>query len=114
MYGWWLRRERGEDFAPVRAITVATATTGAASDDVKVTAYVRKGHSTLLALASFAPVNVSVRLSINFTTLGLTAADTKVHVPQLMPMQPQPAHVQALADVIEVQPQSGWLLILSH
>jgi hypothetical protein len=50
---------------------------------VKVTAYVRRGHSTLLALASFAPANVSVKLLINFTTLGLTPENTKVFVPQV-------------------------------
>lgn len=67
MHGWWLNRERGAGTVPVRTSNAS----------VLVTAYVHHGNATLLALASFLRVDVSVTLVIDWTALGLAASKVR-------------------------------------
>merc|ERR1711865_812573 len=62
MVGWW--REE----APVQAFVLNQHTR---TEHVYVTSYVVPGKRVLLAIATWAQEDVDVRLSINWTTLGL-------------------------------------------
>eukprot|EP01062_Namystynia_karyoxenos_P039556 TRINITY_DN28723_c0_g6_i1.p1 TRINITY_DN28723_c0_g6~~TRINITY_DN28723_c0_g6_i1.p1 ORF type:complete len:1255 (+),score=349.79 TRINITY_DN28723_c0_g6_i1:72-3767(+) len=77
MWGWWMEKERGQGTLPV------TASAG----EVKVTTYVRKGHSALLAIASWSSTPANVTLSINWAQLGLDSGAATLRQPQLKPMQ---------------------------
>ena len=100
MFGWWLDRERGNGTIPVTS----------SSPLVEVTSYVRKGHATMLAIASFAKVNISVTLSINWAKLGLSPS-TKLAAPVLLPFQPRAATF-APTDSLNVPAGQGWILLL--
>lgn len=100
MYGFWLDAERGAGTVPA----VANDT------GVKVTAFVRRGQATLLALASFVPRNLSVTLKVDWARLGLPAS-TPLVAPQLVPMQPA-RRVFADGEAIAVTAGQGWLLTL--
>ena len=94
MIGWW-----------VHDTPVKTDNKG-----VLATSYVRKGSKTLIALASWAPAAVKVKLAIDWKALGL---DPK-HVRLVAPAVPnfQPAATFQPGDVIPVEPGKGWLLEL--
>ena len=78
MVGWWVELEEGPAALPVRS-SVST---------VKVTTYVRKGHSSLIVVANFGSKPTSVHLSFNWTTLGLDTSAVTLSAPKLrVPVQ---------------------------
>lgn len=93
MIGWWVHD------APVK--------TG--RDDVLATSYVRHGR-TLIALASWAPQNTTVKLQIDWKALGLKPGNATLKAPTVAGFQP--AAEFKPGDVIPVEPGKGWLLIL--
>ena len=99
-YGWWMERER----------SVGTVPVSASNSSVKVTAYVRKGEATLLAVASFLPVDVSVTLRIDWAKLGLPP-NTPLVAPGLPPMQE--AKTVPSAGSFVVPSNQGWIFVLS-
>ena len=78
---------------------------------VKATAYVHRGRSALIALASFVPNATSVTLSINHTMLGLSAAAVTLTAPVLVPMQPT-ARTFGPGEPIPIAALQGWILLL--
>jgi hypothetical protein len=131
-FGWWLERERGAGAVPVKATVVVAGGAGGGggggggggdvtggggggdTESVRVTAYVRKGHSTLLAIASFAKTPLTVTLSIDWAALGLDpSAPVFMHAPLLVPMQPK-AQTFKPTDQLLVPVNQGWLLVLSN
>ncbi|HET8650415.1 MAG TPA: glycoside hydrolase domain-containing protein [Gemmatimonadales bacterium] len=93
MIGWWARS------APVR--------TG--RRDVLATTYRGKGHS-LIAVASWAPDTVSVRLDIDWRALGIDRDRAHIRAPAIPDFQP--AATFRPGEPIPVPPGKGWLLII--
>ena len=82
MIGWWSELEEGADSLPVRS----------SAHDVKVTTYLRKGHSALIVLANFGAAPVSVTLSFQWPLLGLTSAGATLRAPSLKVPPQQSQH----------------------
>ena len=80
-------------------------------DDVKATAYVRKGRA-LIALASWAPQRVPVTLALDWRALGLDPAKARIHAPYCERFQP--AAEFRPGEAIPVQPAKGWMLIVDE
>jgi hypothetical protein len=98
MIGWW------EPESPVQQIS--------ARQDVKATCYVNLGKKTLVAVASWAPENVTISLSnVDWSTLGLEAGVVKTVVAHAIPSF-QPARTWQIVEPIQVEPGKGWLLML--
>eukprot|EP01043_Picozoa_sp_COSAG02_P010368 COSAG02_NODE_363_length_23785_cov_21.830828_13_plen_115_part_00 len=98
MIGWW------EPESPVQQIS--------ARQDVKATCYVNLGKKTLVAVASWAPENVTISLSnVDWSTLGLEAGVVKTVVAHAIPSF-QPARTWQIVETIQVEPGKGWLLML--
>jgi hypothetical protein len=93
MIGWWARS------APVR-----TGRRG-----VLATTYRGKGHS-LIAVASWAPDTVSVRLDIDWRSLGIDRDHAHIRAPAIPGFQPAAAFRPG--EPIPVPPGKGWLLII--
>eukprot|EP01046_Picozoa_sp_COSAG06_P008705 COSAG06_NODE_442_length_15715_cov_16.651639_10_plen_164_part_00 len=82
MIGWWSELEEGSDSLPVRSSAHA----------VKVTTYLRKGHSALIVLANFGAAPVSVTLSFQWSLLGMTSAGATLRAPSLKVPPQQSQH----------------------
>ncbi len=91
MIGWW------EKDCPARA----------ENEEVKVTAYVRKGR-TLLALGNWARKEVETRLRLDWKALGLDPDRAVLYAPEIQGFQPQASFRPG--DPIPVPPHKGWLL----
>ena len=94
MVGWWVHG------TPVKSDR----------DDVLVTSYVRKGNKTLLALASWAPAKVAVKLAIDWKALGLSPGKATLVAPAVPGFQPQASFRPG--DAITVEPGKGWLIVV--
>ena len=94
MIGWWVHD------TPVK--------TG--RDDVLATSYVRKGNKTLIALASWAPEKVDVRLAIDWRALGLSPGKVTLVAPEVTGFQSQASFKPG--DAISVEPGKGWLIVV--
>jgi hypothetical protein len=126
MIGWW----DGDD-APVTVTTVnpvaaahaaadSDAARGAARDDVRVTSYVRHGNATLLVVASWATVNTTVSLHVDWVALGLAGLSeggaTAAHAvaPAMAGVQPHASFSIVGGNLtLPVEAAGGWLLIVS-
>jgi hypothetical protein len=75
---------------------------------VLATVYKKKGKA-LIALASWAPSAVSVRLSVDWKALGLDGS--RVRLVALESKGFQPGATFAPSDAIPVEPGKGWMLI---
>ena len=75
---------------------------------VKASVY-RKQGKTLIALASWAPAKTEVKLSIDWTALGLTALKTNLWAPECGGFQSEAMFTPEAA--IPLEPNKGWLLI---
>ncbi|MHB0936269.1 MAG: glycoside hydrolase domain-containing protein [Armatimonadota bacterium] len=76
-------------------------------DDVKATAYLRDGKA-LIALASWAPEPVMVRLQIDWQALGIAPA--ALVAPEVENFQPSASFERD--EAISVEPGKGWVLIV--
>lgn len=94
MVGWWVHD------TPVK--------TG--RDDVLVTSYVRKGKKTLIAIASWAPRKVDVKLTVDWKALGLSPTRVTLTAPQITGFQPEATFKQG--EMISVEPGKGWLIVV--
>ena len=98
LYGWWNKS------CPV--------STG--SDDILATAYVIPGNKTLVAVASWSGKNESVLLDINWTRLGLNAANATVVAPAIESFNRNTnATSFKLGAPVIVPAYQGWLLVMS-
>jgi len=95
MSGYW------EKDCPVRT----------SNPSVLATVYKRKGRA-LIALASWAPTQVGVKLSIDFKSLGIDPAKARLYAPVSAGFQPSAEY--AIDDAIQVEPGKGWMLILKE
>jgi hypothetical protein len=77
--------------------------------DVKATVYRKQGRA-LIALGSWAPADVAVRLSIDWQALGLDPATARLTAPPVENFQD--ARVFAVDESIPVQEGKGWLLLI--
>lgn len=98
MVGWW------EPESPVQQISER--------QDIKATCYINKGRKTLVAVASWAPENVTISLNkIDWATLGLRAGAVKtVEADAIAGFQP--ARMWQIDEPIQIEPKKGWLLVL--
>ena len=93
--------------------------------DIKATVFVKK-DKVMIAMASWATTVVNCQLKIDFKALTLDPKTTKLHAPQILDLHPKhpkammcPTHYQEHekwfnpSDNIPVEPNKGWLLILS-
>ncbi len=80
-------------------------------DDVKATAYVRKGKA-LIALASWAPSAVDVHLTIDYKALGIDPAKAVLRAPAVRDFHE--AAEFAPSGPVRVEPLKGWLLIVEE
>ena len=102
MVGWW---------EPELPVTVFENLGIVASADVLATCYVVKGKKTLLAIASWAPTNVSATFAFDWAALGLDAgAVSNVTAPAIEGFQA--ARSWRISDGISVAPGKGWLLVI--
>ena len=92
MRGWW------DPSSPVK--------TG--RDDVLATAYVKNGK-TLIAIASWAPDTVDLRLRIDWPALGILPARASLWAPAIDRFQE--ARTFHFGDAIPVAPGKGWLIV---
>lgn len=79
--------------------------------DVLATVY-KKRERSLISIASWAPETVQCRLSIDWTSLGLSAETAKLSAPAIEGFQD--AGSFSPASTIPVEPGKGWLLILEQ
>jgi Family of unknown function (DUF6067) len=77
--------------------------------DVLATSYVRKGKQTLIALASWAPQTVNVKLHIDWKALGLDPDKADLVAPAIDGYQPRARFRQG--ETIAVEPGKGWLIV---
>jgi hypothetical protein len=77
--------------------------------DVLATAYVKKG-AALISMASWAPEDVAVRLTVDWRALGIESAKAALTAPEVSGFQP--AARFAPSDPIPVPKGKGWLLIV--
>lgn len=116
MVGWW--EAGGADGAPASLSGCA---------DVRLTSFVRPGHSALLALASWADEPRNCSLSLNATALGYAASvgqgeGLRVVAPPLPehgqegaaeePRHAGPGPLRTLRGPLLVEPAGGWLLLV--
>ena len=105
MIGWW-------DVSPPITVSVKAAASDAdalvSDDDVRATAYVRRGNATLCALGSWAVVNTSVTLAIDWAALGLSRATATIRAPAMDGVQPGRSF--AVGSPIEVEAAGGKFL----
>ena len=94
MIGWW------EPTCPVR-----TDRPG-----VLATAYVKPGK-TLVALASWAPEKIEVRLQVDWKALGLDGSKVRFVAPEVKDFQP--AKTWRADEPIIVEPKRGWLIYVT-
>jgi hypothetical protein len=94
MIGWWVHD------TPVK--------TG--RDDVLATSYVRRGNKTLIAIASWAPQTVDVRLAVDWKALGLSPGRVSLTAPEIAGFQPRASFKPG--DVVSVEPGKGWLIVV--
>ena len=80
-------------------------------EDVLATVYQREGR-TLVAIASWAPAPVSVKLAIDFQRLGLDPAKAHLYGPPVPRVQGEVLFEPG--DAIPVAPGRGWLLVLDE
>jgi len=76
--------------------------------NVLATAYIRKGK-TLIAIASWAPTEVNVKLLVDWKALGLNPDKVKLVAQPIERFQPEA--IFSPDDSIPVAPTKGWLLI---
>jgi hypothetical protein len=87
---------------------------------VLVTAYVRAGEATLLAIASWDPEDRTCALKLEWTDLGLEPAHVRAYAPDLASLgQPGPVEIpldarDAHAPILRLQAQAGGLIIIER
>ncbi len=94
MVGWWVHD------TPVKT----------SRDDVLATSYVRKGRKTMIALASWAPQKVGVKLIIDWKALGLSPGKATLTASAVDGFQP--AATFKPGDAIPLEPGKGWLIVV--
>ena len=77
--------------------------------DVLATVY-RKKSAALVALASWAPTDVNVQLTVDWRALGIDPAHATIEAPAIDHFQP--GRRFGLSDRIPVSPGKGWLLVV--
>ena len=76
---------------------------------ILATVYAKKG-AALVALASWAPADTTVRLQIDWQRLGIDPAHAVIEAPAIDNFQPQKTF--AIGEAIPVQKGRGWLLVI--
>jgi hypothetical protein len=95
MIGYWSRH------CPVR------------TDHEKVLATVyKKEGSALVALASWEPLDVNVKLDIDWKQLGIDPARAEIRAEEIANFQP--GRLFQPGQLIPVEKGKGWLLVISH
>lgn len=103
---WKVWDEFGIDQAEMRGYWHPACPVRPDRDDVKATAYLRDGK-TLIALASWAPEPVTVRLQIDWQALGM--APTGLMAPEVENFQPSASFEPN--EAISIETGKGWVLI---
>lgn len=98
MYGWWN----------------ASCPVGTGVDAVMTTAFVQKGHATLIALASWSGMQETAILTVDWKLLGLDPETSELIAPRLPSFNRanETLTFPASSPKIVVPAYEGWLLIL--
>ena len=80
------------------------------SDSLIPATVFRKKNAALVAIASWAPADTTVRLSIDWASLGIDSAHATIEAPEIKNFQP--ARHFAPGDAIPVEKGKGWLLVI--
>jgi hypothetical protein len=78
-------------------------------EDILATAFVREGR-TMIALASWAKDPVEIRLSLDWTALGLDPTKVRITASEIAGFQEERSF--NAAGPIPVEPGKGWLLVV--
>jgi hypothetical protein len=78
--------------------------------DVLATVYAAPGRA-MVALASWAPERVAVKLTVDWAALGVDPQHAALRAPAIADFQP--AATFAPSDAIALEPGKGWLLIIA-
>lgn len=76
---------------------------------IKITAYVKKGK-VLIAIASWAPKKVNVKLNIDWKRIGMRPGNVTLVAPAIKNFQPNRNFL--VNNKIPIKPEKGWMLIL--
>eukprot|EP01052_Picozoa_sp_SAG31_P045808 SAG31_NODE_8519_length_1437_cov_1.297459_1_plen_157_part_00 len=108
MIGWWEDIEQGQGTVPVKLSD---------SKSFKTTVYLQRGKQALIAIADWSPdlSNYTSPLTIdcNWTALGLSPTETKLHVPSVPPFQTANVGVFAPDHVFQIAAAQGGLLVIA-
>jgi hypothetical protein len=77
--------------------------------ELPATVYAKKG-AALVALASWAAADTTVRLQIDWNRLGVDSAHAVIEAPEIANFQPR--RTFAVDEPIPVQKGKGWLLVI--
>lgn len=79
-----------------------------------MTSYVRHGNATLLAVASWATVNLTVSMHVDLSALGIGVSGASALAPAMDGVQPHATFpVVGGKMTMPVEANGGWLLVLS-
>ncbi len=80
------------------------------NDLVKATAYVHKGQRIAIAVASWAPERVAVRIELDWATVGLAPDRASITIPEISFFQTATGEVSL--DSVSIEPGKGWIIVI--
>jgi len=81
------------------------------NESIKATAYVHRGESVAIAVASWAGEKVDVRIDLDLEAVGLDPENVTVTVPEIDFFQEELPGVSL--DSVPVEPDKGWIIVVS-
>ncbi len=75
---------------------------------VKATAYVHLGHRLAIALASWAPEKVTIKLAVDWPSVGLDPKKAAASMPEIAFFQAGQSNISL--DAVAVEPDKGWII----
>ncbi len=107
---WALWKSFGIDEAEMIGYWSEQAVAHTGQEDIKATAYVKKGEKALIALGNFSHELQSCTLQLNWEQLGLDPAKVRIHTPAIEDFQPaSEIDIQA---PISIKGQEGVILLI--
>ncbi len=110
LWAWW--DEFGIQDSEMIGYWMAACPVQTGHPAVKATAYVRRGQRTAIAVASWSPELLTVKLALDWKRLGLDFRNVRVSAPALAGFQE--ALPDASLDRLIIPPNRGWLVVVSE
>jgi len=108
LWKWW--DEFGIDRARMLGYWMKDCPVRTGHPDVLATAYVHRGRQTAIAVASWVPQAVQVKLDLDWETLGLDPRRVEVTVPAIPMFQDRLP--DASLESLPVEPGKGWIVVV--